>query len=128
MICEAYILLGWARIQKKFFPKVSSRFGERMSETSYHINENEIEIAKGVSYVIHLASRYTFWESECLVKAICGMKMLERRGIESTMYLGVSKNQKGLTAHAWLRTGNYYVSGSNGMENYTVVEKFAKVI
>ena len=67
-------------------------------------------------------------ESECLVKAIAGMKMLEKRNIESTMYLGVAKDEKGLSAHAWLRSGWLYVSGSEGMEKFTVVEKFAKFI
>ena len=38
-------------------------------------------------------SRYTFWESQCLVKAIAGMKMLERRHIESTLYLGTAKDE-----------------------------------
>ena len=40
-------------------------------------------------------SRYTFWESQCLVKAIAAMKMLERRQIESTLYLGTAKDENG---------------------------------
>ena len=42
---------------------------------------------------IHIMSRYTFWESQCLVKAIAGMKMLEKRQIESTLYLGTAKDE-----------------------------------
>ena len=53
-------------------------------------------------------SKYTFWESQCLVKAIAGMKMLERRQIESTLYLGTAKDELGkLIAHAWLRSGPF---------------------
>ena len=48
-----------------------------------------------ISQAIHLMSRYTFWESECLVKAIAGMKMLEKRNIESTLYLGTAKDENG---------------------------------
>lgn len=129
LIIEAYVLLAWSRYRKsKKFSIVSLSLGQRMQETSFRINEREMNIVKQVSYVIHLASRYTFWESECLVKAMAGMKMLERRGIESTLYLGMAKDATGLRAHAWLRSGNFYVSGSDGMENFTVVEKFAKVI
>ena len=73
-------------------------------------------------------SRYTFWESECLVKAMAGMKMLERRGIESTLYLGTAKDETGLIAHAWLRSGTFYVSGAEVMERFTVVAQFAKEI
>ena len=52
-------------------------------------------------------SKYTFWESQCLVKAIAGMKMLERRNIESTLYLGTAKDAKGqmYRSDAWLRSG-----------------------
>lgn len=129
LLLEAYILLAWARYRKsKEFSKVSLDLGRRMNETSFQINESEMKIVKRVSRVIHLASRYTFWESECLVKAMASMKMLERRGIESTLYLGVAREHKGLIAHAWLRCGNFYVSGSSGMERFTVVEKFAKFI
>ena len=57
-------------------------------------------------------SRYTFWESQCLVKAIAGMKMLEKRNIESTLYLGTAKDEKGeLIAHAWLRSGLFLCIG-----------------
>jgi hypothetical protein len=74
-------------------------------------------------------SKYTFWESQCLVKAIAAMKMLEKRNIDSTLYLGTARDESGeLVAHAWLRSGPYFVTGSEGKEKYTVVGKFAKKI
>ena len=55
------------------------------------------------------------------------MKMLERRQIESTLYLGTAKDESGkLIAHAWLRSGPFYITGAEGMEKFTVVSKFAK--
>jgi hypothetical protein len=128
MILEAYIFLGWARIQKlRGFSKVSHSLGDKLSETSFSYNEIEHKIAKRVSESIHIISKYTFWESQCLVKAMAAMKMLEKRKIESTLYLGTSKDENGkLIAHAWLRTGPYYVTGSEGMKNFTVVGTFAK--
>ena len=129
LLLEAYVLLAWARYQKsKKISEISPDLGHRMKETSFQITDSDMKIVKLVSHTIHVASRYTFWESECLVKAIAGMKMLERRGIESTIYLGVAKDENGLSAHAWLRSGEFYVSGSDGMEKFTVVEKFAKFI
>lgn len=129
LLLEAYVLLAWARYRKgKKFSKISPDLGHRMKETGFQLNDREMKIVKLVSRTIHIASRYTFWESECLVKAVAGMKMLERRDIESTIYLGVAKDEKGLSAHAWLRSGGFYVSGSDGMEKFTVVEKFAKFI
>lgn len=33
-----------------------------------------------------------------------------------------------MIAHAWLRSGPYYVSGDDAMRGFVVVQKFAKVI
>lgn len=98
-----------------------------MEETSYSVKYLDKEVIKNISEAIHIMSRYTFWESQCLVKAVAGMKMLERRGMESTVYFGTARDEKGdLIAHAWLRSGPYYVTGSEEMGKFIVVGKFAK--
>lgn len=128
LLLEAYFYLGWARILKLLpFSKVSVSLGDHMLETPYCISKNNIRIVKEISSALHIMSRYTLWESQCLVKAIAGMKMLERRNIESTLYLGTARDkQEKLIAHAWLRSGSIIVSGSEGMERFTEVGKFAK--
>ncbi|MGJ9382801.1 lasso peptide biosynthesis B2 protein [Salipaludibacillus sp. CF4.18] len=130
LLIEAFIYLGWARILKKMpFSKIAPSLGEHMQETTYSSNNNTKETLSRVSQAIHLMSRYTIWESQCLVKAIAAMKMLEKREIESTLYLGTGKDESGaFAAHAWLRSGPYYISGSEGMEKFTVVSIFAKKI
>ncbi|WP_078545777.1 lasso peptide biosynthesis B2 protein [Litchfieldia alkalitelluris] len=127
MLAEAYLFLGLGRFLKLLpFSKVALSLGEHMEETTYNGDGNQRELHK-ISSAIHLMSRYTFWESECLVKAIAGMKMLERRNIECTMYLGTARDGDGkMIAHAWLRSGPFYISGSEGMERFTVVGIFAK--
>ncbi|MBT2679840.1 lasso peptide biosynthesis B2 protein [Bacillus sp. ISL-35] len=130
LFIEAFLFLGWARILKMLpFSKVAPSLGDKMNETPYNsIDSHSIEI-KNVSYAIHIMSKYTFWESECLVKAVAGMKMLKRRNIDSTLYLGIAKDAAGkMIAHAWLRSGSFYISGSEGMEKFTIVGVFAKRI
>jgi hypothetical protein len=130
LLIEAIFLLAWARILKFFpFVKISQSLGERMVETTFHPNEQNIITIRNISMAVTTMCRYTFWESQCLVKAIAAMKMLERRKIESTLYLGTGKDPNGkLIAHAWLRSGSYYITGYEGMENFTVVATFAKKI
>lgn len=129
LLIEAYFMLGWARYRKRLsFSKISPSLGAYMEETSSEHNASNKEIAQNISSALYLMSRFTFWESECLVKAMAAMKMLERRQIESTLYLGTAKDETGLIAHAWLRTGTYYVSGRDGMERFTVVSTFAKYL
>lgn len=128
LLIEAYILLAWARVLKAFpFSKVSPLLGSQMSETSFEIEAADVKIAKKISHAIHIMSKYTFWESQCLVKAIASMKMLERRQIDSTLYLGTTKDENGeMIAHAWLRSGPLYLTGAEEMKNFVVVCKFAK--
>ena len=130
LLLEAFYYLGYGRIFKSLpFSKVAPTLGEHMKETSFSSDTYNNLILKNISNAIYMMSKYTFWESQCLVKAVAGMKMLERRRIESTLYLGTAKDKNGkLIAHAWLRSGSIYVTGSEGMEQFTVVGKFSKKV
>ncbi|MBO2943783.1 lasso peptide biosynthesis B2 protein [Paenibacillus sp. F411] len=126
---EAYLCLAWGRIFKLLpFAKVSASLGAPMKETSAApCTEQELRLLKQVSKAVHRMSRYTWWESQCLVKAVAAMVMLERRGVESTLYLGSGRDAQGrMAAHAWLRSGSYLVTGAEGHEQYAVVGIFAK--
>lgn len=130
LFAEAFICLGWARILKAMpFSKIAPTLGIHMNETSLSYDESNKLILRDVSQAIDIMSRYTLWESMCLVRAIAAMRMLERRRIESTLYLGTAKDENGkLIAHAWLRSGPFYITGAEVMERFTVVGKFARRI
>ncbi|MGG4340589.1 lasso peptide biosynthesis B2 protein [Paenibacillus lautus] len=129
MFAEAYLYLAWGRVFKLLpFQKVSPSLGEPMKETPYvGYTEQELSLVRQISRAVHTMSRVTWWESQCLVKAVAAMKMLERRGIPSTLYLGSGRDDKGMmVAHAWLRCGSYIVTGREGHERYAVVGIFGK--
>ncbi|HDR3888953.1 TPA: lasso peptide biosynthesis B2 protein [Bacillus cereus] len=130
LLIEAFFYLGWARILKSIpFSKAAPILGIHMAETSLNYDESEKITLRKISQAVHMMSRYTFWESQCLVKAIAAMKMLEKRQIESTLYLGTAKDETGnMIAHAWLRSGPFYITGVEEMKRFTVVGKFAKRI
>ena len=130
LLLEAFIFLAWALILKAMkFSKIAPSLGNHMEETSFEYQSSNAKILRNVSNAIYIMSKYTLWESKCLVKAIAGMKMLQRRRIESTLYLGTSKDETGsMIAHAWLRSGALYITGAEEMRRFTVVGKFAKRI
>lgn len=130
LFIEAYIYLGWARLLLLIpFSKVAPSLGAQMEETTNTMNQMNTATLSKVHDAIQIMSRHTFWESKCLVKAIAALKMLEKRRIESTLYLGTGRDESGkMVAHAWLRSGPYYITGADGMERYAVVGKFAKYI
>lgn len=51
------------------------------------------------------------WKSTCLVRALAGSMLLWRRGIASSIRLGVRKEDDALAAHAWLMVGEAIVLG-----------------
>jgi hypothetical protein len=125
---EAMFYLGLARIQLyRPFAKVAPSLGERMEITEDHCDDMMTRRKiKQIAVAVDVMSRYTIWESKCLVRAIANMKMLERRRIPSTLYLGTGKDEQGkMIAHAWLRSGPIYLSGADVMHNFVVVETFA---
>ncbi|SFL15908.1 Transglutaminase-like superfamily protein [Paenibacillus sp. 1_12] len=130
LLLEAFIYLGWARVLILLpFSKIAPSLGQSMQETSFSLNGDCLVVSKDLQRAIQIMSRHTIWESKCLVRAIAGLKMLERRRIESTLYLAIGKDETGkMIAHAWLRCGSCYITGSEGMERFTVVGKFAKTI
>ena len=130
MILEAYFSLGWSRMLKALpFSKVAPSLGDQMQETAMVSSEEDVRVARRVGHVIAVASRYTPWDSNCLVRAIAAGLMLKRRGISSTLYMGTGKDKSGkMIAHAWLRSGPVYITGAEVMKEYSVVGMFARKI
>jgi len=128
LLLEAFFYLGWARILLMVpFSRVAPSLGVHMIETSSTVAATDRATLYSVQESIKMMSNHTPWESKCLVKAIAGMKMLNKRGMDSTLYLGTGKDERGkMIAHAWLRSGPYYITGSEGKEKFTVVGKFAQ--
>lgn len=91
--------------------------------------ENEVpwkyHYAVNVSKVVNRICSKTAWESKCLVRALTAQRLLKKKGIESTLYLGCGYDEGKMVAHAWLRVGNLYVTGGNG-EGYAIVDKYYK--
>lgn len=127
---EALIFLIWGRILLFMpFSKLAPKLGKAMHETTRERSLEDKKQALQIGYAIQRMSKFTIWKSTCLIRAIAAMKMLERRNMDSTLYLGTGKDQSGsMIAHAWLRSGTVIVTGADAMKNYTVVSKFAKTV
>ncbi|MGM8211562.1 lasso peptide biosynthesis B2 protein [Virgibacillus sp. W0430] len=128
ILLEAYFYLGLARVIKLLpMSRIAPLLGKKSEETSFSVRKEEREQLASVSESIHMMCRYTFWESACLVRAIAAQMMLRRRKIASTLYLGTGKDETGaFIAHAWLRSGPYYLTGREGRRKFTTVAMFAK--
>ncbi|WP_246503483.1 lasso peptide biosynthesis B2 protein [Clostridium polyendosporum] len=108
------------------FNKIKGYIGIYMKESPHEIDVLHYKTIKKVAWAVNQASKYTPWESKCLVQALTAQNMLKRRKIYSTLYLGVAKKgSKNINAHAWLRCGQVIVTGGYRREDFKEVAKFS---
>ena len=69
--------------------------------------------------------RIFFRPAEPAYGSATARKILKKRGVHTTLYLGVGKKEgEKMIAHAWLRCGSFYVTGGTG-EEFAMVAKFS---
>ena len=76
-----------------------------------------------IGAMLERVARHTWWRSMCLEQAVAGRWMLRRRGIPSTMYVGMAKRDGNFIAHAWLVGEGRTVTGASA-ENYATLAAF----
>lgn len=121
MLIEVLFLSAYYRMKLLYFPfaKLSDKIGTLGFETEKEA-QNET-ICMECAWATDVICKRTPWESKCLVRALTAKKLLNQRKLPCTLYMGVLLNQQGdMTAHAWLRCGEIYVSGGNGEGTYTI--------
>ena len=85
--------------------------------------------ARQVGWAITALALYFPWDAKCLAQAVAGKWMLQRRGLPSTLYLGVERvhdGEKWLEAHAWLRCGTDIITGERQHERFKVLAAFTE--
>lgn len=131
MTIKSYLYAAYFRmcilvLNKRDNERLERMLGERGQESPYEVSKENYQFAKKVSRYVNRVAGHTPWESKCMVRAMTAQKLLSEKGIETTIYLGVGTNEQGgMRAHAWLRCGNYCVTGGGDTE-CAVVAKFKK--
>ena len=146
LFIEAVINLAVARFYVRFFAfksyiyKVGKPQALEEPENIDPVSKTELETLRQISKEIDRAARNVPWNAVCLPQAMAGKWMLKKRNLPSIMFLGVAKEkaavandieqvkkgqwQPGLKAHAWLKVGNFIVTGRQGHQQFTVVGRF----
>ena len=128
---EAVLWLGTFRIALMVFPfkALAPWLGIHMAVDSEPgvTRDAHLVTKKAVSKAVETSARHLPWESRCLVRAMAGKKMLDRRKIPATLYLGVARAEAsvGLRAHAWLRSGEFILTGDMDLDRFAVVSTFS---
>lgn len=114
------------------FKELKKHMGKVNVESSFKLDESDYDLRyvindlKRFKWVIQAVSKRTPWESKCLVQALTAQYLTNKKGITSTLYLGVKRDSdNNLIAHSWIRCGDFYITGGNG-EGYAITAKFTK--
>jgi hypothetical protein len=99
--------------------------GPEDASSSTAICLDEAVRIKSTGWAISTAAGHLPWRSTCLVQAIAGRWMLRRRSIPSTLCIGVDRGAIArLEAHAWLRSGNFVLTGAASAERFKTIAEF----
>lgn len=146
LILRVFILTSIMRSAMLIIPfkNLRKNMGELNKESSFNVSDDDYKIARRISWSIRKVAKYTPWESKCLVQALTAQYLLSCLHVETTLYLGVSREnnikignqdiknteeskKSNLIAHSWIRCGSFYVTGGDG-NDFIVVAKFTKKI
>ena len=101
---------------------VLKRIGALGVESTFDITDKSQKVVASVAKAIRRTVRYSPWRVSCFAKAISAKQRLKKKGIPSTLYIGVAKDgERKVVAHAWLRCGALIVTGKEEMHRFTPV-------
>jgi hypothetical protein len=85
------------------------------------------ERAEVIGITVRLAARFSPWRADCYPQAIVARFLLGLYDIPFTLSMGVKRNVDtgALQAHAWVRSGNAFVTGGDGNAKYSTVAVFS---
>lgn len=127
LVFEAVWYLAVIKILLKFisFNALTKHYNMQMTQKEPCSQNENIEMLKTIRWAIWRVSQIMPWRSVCLDQALAAQRMLSRRKIPGILYLGVAKkDNEVLKAHAWVCSGEYFVTGQAGHEEFAVVSRF----
>jgi len=133
LLFQAWCLLGqmrWAILTKPFKHLVVGLDVDGEVVEQAPLDSAALASAHQVGWAVRTAAQFTPWQSTCLVQVLAAQRMLHKRGIAGAIYLGAAtspgaEQKKVLSAHAWLKCDNDFITGEPGHEHFTVVSSFS---
>jgi len=130
MVIKAFYYAMAVRFLMLFikFKRYEKKLGERGVEINENLNEEKMIVVQRVKSAVVGVSKYTPWESKCMVQAVAAKWLLEQQNIRTTIYFGIMKDPEDtnkLKAHAWLKVGDYIITGREGHKAFKVVNFYS---
>lgn len=128
LVIEAALGMTWSNLKLWVMPfqRIAPTLGQlQVSPVAPDPNQPPLT-AKKVAWAIQAAARRLPWPCKCLSQAMTAKAMLRRRGVSTTLYVGVSKDEaQSFLAHAWLNCGSYLVTGGQQSHQFMTMMAFS---
>jgi hypothetical protein len=125
LVLEAAAALTVAGLSLRLtkFARLAPLLGRHMTESPADVAPAEAAQAARVRWAIERTAAALPWKPVCMPQAVAAKFMLRRRGIASTLFMGLDP----LTydAHAWLRVGSDIVTGASEQARFQSLSSFA---
>ena len=90
-------------------------------------SEAEIKRARAIGKAVDRAARLSFWDSECMPRAMATCQLLREEGIDYVATIGArltSEDKNPMLAHAWVSVGGVVVSGEANHDQHAPLVHF----
>ena len=129
LVVEAAKALTLASIAIRLLPfrKVMDAAGAENPRAPRHAGDASAEISR-VRWAIDACARRLPWRIVCFQKGLALHKLLQRRGISTTLHYGVAQDsERGLTAHVWVTHRGEAIIGGDEAVGYTCLASYPSV-
>lgn len=126
LLVEATLLLAVAATAIAVLPfRVVGRLAARPVRRQAPSQQTRLIETRRVRWAIAASARRVPWRAMCFQQGLTAQIMLRRRGIPSVLYYGAAPDdQRGLSAHVWVRDGEIDVVGGEVALRYAVLATF----
>lgn len=121
LLLRAFVLVSAVRVGLRVLPyRTVQRLVECAVTHREMTPEEEWQSLRQIVGAVEAMSRRLLGTKPCLTQALAAQRMLRKRGMDSTLRIGVAKDGHELLAHAWLeRMGRVVIGGGNALARYT---------
>jgi Transglutaminase-like superfamily len=119
---EATVMLTLAKVVVRWLPPARLlKWAGQSPRRTMRFASDEIH---WVTWAVEVIGDKKWMRAPCLSRALAAQAMLRRRGIGSSLCLGVARTGTSLAAHAWIELGQEIIVGGAEAPSFTRLVEF----
>lgn len=119
-VAEAWLLLLVVDLVLRWisFPTILARCQRVRSKPGQLAEAADVPSIPRAAWLVEVAGRYSLVRTSCLKEALVLSWLMSKRGLATTLKIGVARQSGVLAAHAWVEQNGQIILGSRGNDAY----------